>query len=532
MFKIWLLSLQLSISIIVNYIIYFLKFVPLLGKAIPDTLYRQTTAKTVLALVLLPLKFLFDISVKSGLALGIFVLGPMVLMDNSMANTQLFYHYFFFFFFVTGPFATNIIFQAKDINAYTLINIFKVDARHFYVSRVLFTVGKTALRYLLLLAIVSLITEISLLQSLMLTGYIVMMALIWEYLLLVLHGKTGINIFAKQMLLLGALFLSIVIAYTLPLMGLTLRLEGILSSGYTFLFAFALASLASWHLCSFDNYSQVAKVVMDRETLAQTAETLKNLNFIDVNLDEKQLTKAKVNGADHLQGYALFNHLFFSRHKKIITKPIINRVIFIGLLAIALWSMLLALPTVQESAGQTLLSSAPYFIFIMYFLSTGERFSKALFFNCDRYMLREAYYRDKGALLHNFTLRLRKSIGLNLLPALALVVLILGTGLVLGMGRDIIKLFPLAISILSLSLFFSTHYLFIYYILQPYTVDLKKSPLYFIISGLVYMICYGFIFVKTPSLVFTFAVITFTIFYAGVAILLTYNFAPKTFKLR
>ena len=101
------------------------------------------------------------------------------------------------------------------------------------------------------------------------------------------------------------------------------------------------------------------------------------------------------------------------------------------------------------------------------------------------------------------------------------------------MGGAIIRLLPMMATIFSLSLFFSTHYLFIYYMLQPYTVDLvQKSPLYSLANIVMYALSYGSIHIKTSSVAFTFAVILFTLAYTAMAIALTYKLAPKTFKLR
>ena len=99
-------------------------------------------------------------------------------------------------------------------------------------------------------------------------------------------------------------------------------------------------------------------------------------------------------------------------------------------------------------------------------------------------MLKEHYYKKKKALLDSFTFRLTRSITLNLLPAAAVAALLLGTGAVIGMGGEIIRLLPVVVTVFSLSLFFSTHYLFIYYLLQPYTADLtKKRPLYSMVNA-------------------------------------------------
>lgn len=252
-----------------------------------------------------------------------------------------------------------------------------------------------------------------------------------------------------------------------------------------------------------------------------------------MDLAEEKLGREKVSSTGHLEGYDLFNHLFFTRHRRIITRPVQIKTVIIAAGALLLWTLLLLKPEFQDPVRGNILSLSPYFVFFMYLLSSGDKFSRTLFFNCDRYMLKEYYYKDREAILKNFTLRLKLSIRLNLLPAAAVAVLLSGTGIIIGMGSAIVQLLPMVVTIFSLALFFSTHYLFIYYLLQPFTADLtRKSPLYGVINALIYMISFGSIHLKTSSIIFTLAVIFFTLAYTGAAILLTYHLAPRTFKLR
>lgn len=209
------------------------------------------------------------------------------------------------------------------------------------------------------------------------------------------------------------------------------------------------------------------------------------------------------------------------------------KVAIIAAIAVLFWAFLLFWPQFQDPVRDNILSFSPYLVFLMFMLSSGERTTRALFFNCDRYMLKERYYKEKKALLDSFTFRLKRSIALNLLPAAAVAALLLGTGAIIGMGREITHLLPIVITVFSLSLFFSTHYLFVYYLLQPYTADLtKKRPLYGLVNALIYLLCYGSIQIKTSSIYFTMGVILFTLAYTGISIFLTYHLAPGTFKLR
>ena len=89
------------------------------------------------------------------------------------------------------------------------------------------------------------------------------------------------------------------------------------------------------------------------------------------------------------------------------------------------------------------------------------------------------------------------------------------------------------LKILILSLFFSVHDLFLYYILQPYTTELKmKNPYFSIINGVTYWICYLCLKIKTPPTYFVWMVLAITIAYIIIALYSVYRFSPKTFKVK
>ena len=84
-----------------------------------------------------------------------------------------------------------------------------------------------------------------------------------------------------------------------------------------------------------------------------------------------------------------------------------------------------------------------------------------------------------------------------------------------------------------MSLFFSIHYLTIYYLLQPYNAGSEmKSGTYQIIMSVTYFVCFVMMQVQMPILVFGIACIIFCILYSIVACILVYRLASKTFRLR
>ena len=84
-----------------------------------------------------------------------------------------------------------------------------------------------------------------------------------------------------------------------------------------------------------------------------------------------------------------------------------------------------------------------------------------------------------------------------------------------------------------MSIFFSVHYLTIYYLLQPYNAGTEvKSGTYALILWGTYLVCFLLMQVRLPTLLFGILTIVFCGIYSAAACILVYRLAPRTFKLR
>ena len=191
------------------------------------------------------------------------------------------------------------------------------------------------------------------------------------------------------------------------------------------------------------------------------------------------------------------------------------------------------LPETKADINEMVMTWLPYFAFIMYMINRGTGFTRALFMNCDHSMLTYSFYKQPRFILKLFQIRLREIMKVNALPAL-----VIGVGLSLilyvsGGTDNPLNYVVLLISILAMSMFFSIHYLTLYYLLQPYTAGTEmKSGTYRLVMILTYMACYAMMNLRLPILVFGAACIAFCVLYSIVACILVYKFAPQTFRLR
>ena len=166
-------------------------------------------------------------------------------------------------------------------------------------------------------------------------------------------------------------------------------------------------------------------------------------------------------------------------------------------------------------------------------LWNSTNFTQALFMNCDHSLLTYSFYKQPSFILRLFQIRLREIMRINAVPAL-----VIGIGLALilfatGGTDNPLNYVVLVVSILCMSLFFSIHYLTIYYLLQPYNAGTElKSGTYRIVLSVTYVVCFALMRLRMPIMIFGIMTIVFCVLYSIVASILVYRFAPKTFRLR
>ena len=100
-------------------------------------------------------------------------------------------------------------------------------------------------------------------------------------------------------------------------------------------------------------------------------------------------------------------------------------------------------------------------------------------------------------------------------------------------GSNIITYVSMFIFIISLCIFFSVHYLVLYYLLQPYNKDLMvKSVPYSVITLGTYLVSYYVSEINISTLLFSIFGIGFSIIYIVVGLLLVKKYAPLNFRIR
>ncbi|HFR3406476.1 TPA: hypothetical protein ACHU7N_001775 [Streptococcus suis] len=201
--------------------------------------------------------------------------------------------------------------------------------------------------------------------------------------------------------------------------------------------------------------------------------------------------QAKLNaetGTDlsHLSGMTYLNALLFDRYRSILTKKLHFR---LGcLLAIVLFIEGIRWFSEEdiEISNANYIEGLPFAFMVMYAASMGKAVAQMVFVNCDISMLHYPFYRESKTIIAGFHYRFLQTVKLNAaFSGSLLLALIIFTRAQLPIESYLLT----ALLLLSLTALFSFHDLFIYYILQPFTKDMEVvNPVYKFLSGALYWV--------------------------------------------
>lgn len=519
-------TLKISFSLLntyrVNCILYSLRQIPLVKKLLPESLYQVRGLKY-FAITLSVLWEIISVFLGKFLYIFIMVWGAGALYKN-LPQEQVFRH-ILLFLTVIGGFANTHLFNPSKDKYYAII-LMRMDAREYTVVNYTYHILKGIVGFLPFTIWFGVSRGLPLWLCLALPfsvagcKLLIAASSLWDY---ERRGFTyNENKLGKYLWFGMALFLGL--AYGLPATGFVLPA---MVSDLVMIAFIPVGAVCIYKLYTFQEYREI-----NQELLKQATMQMDTAVRITKAANEKRIS-TNTSITSSRKGFEYLNELFIKRHQKILWNST-KKIVCVSALLVCVAVITLCLkPQARPNVNELVLTSLPYFVFIMYAINRGTGFTQALFMNCDHSLLTYSFYKQPKFVLKLFQIRLREIMKINAVPAC-----IIGGGLALILyvsgGTDHpINYLILIVSVLSMSLFFSVHYLTIYYLLQPYNAGTEmKSGTYRIILSVTYFCCFFLMKLRMSTLVFGTMTIVFCVIYSIVASVLVYKMAPKTFKLR
>lgn len=509
----------------VNSILYALRSLPVLKKLLPEDLYHVRAFKG-FANFVSALWAVVSIFLGKGLYYGLIAVYVGMACSRSAAGDA-FAHVFLFLTLIGGFTNTSLFDPSRD--KYYAIILMRMDANRYVLYRYAYDLFR------ILVGSVPFAFYFGLRDGLPAWGCVLLPLGVMGYKLAVAawslfdYERKGLAYNENR---LGKIFwLAVVLllaaGYLPPVFGFAVPAEAVCG----LMGAFALAgALSVRKVFSFRRYREIVQQL--------TARSMQQMDSAAAAGQKQQASLIdNLSATSRKKGLAYLNDLFVKRHRKILWKASLRQTAVFAIAACLGAGALLALPGAREAARpviEALLPRAlPYLVFIMYAVNRGSGFTKALFFNCDRSLLTYPCFKAPRPLLRLFAIRLRGIIAVNLLPAGMLAAGLAVIAALAGCRLGILGYLVFILALLALSVFFSVHYLVLYYLMQPYNAGTEmKSPAYAMVCSLTYFAAFFCMRLEVPLYWFGGLCILFCAAYCGIACLLVYRFAPGRFRIR
>ena len=492
----FLISFRLKNTYRVNSIIYMFKQIPIIRRVLPMSLYKNQSLK-IFVTILNTIWEIISVFLGKIIYFAIMLIIPLNFMNvfNFRAMLQL-----LFFLSLGGAFFNTGMFDPSKDKYYAVI-LMKMDGREFVLSQYLYTLFRHYVGYMTAFMILSFILQYPFWLSYILPLFIIGLKLIAVsvYLKDFKRNRKVRSENNNSPAIIGFSIGCLLVGYALIFSNLIIPIKMML---IVLIILSILAVILMSYVLKYDDYHQLS------HKLLKNIDSLLNTDTQDIINDSyHKMITLEADTKSNKTGFEYFNELFMQRHKKILWK------------------------TAKRQNYMT--SILPFFVFIMYLLNTAKNITQAMFVNCDHSMLTYSFYRIPKNILILFKIRLREIVKINLLPAIVLALGYMAILFICGGIDQAFLAFISFISIISMSIFFSTHYLILYYLLQPYNAHTEvKSPIYSTIISLTYIICYAFTKLELPILSFGIVCILFCIGYCVIACILVLKWAGNTFKIR
>ena len=524
MLKTFITSFKLQNTYRTNSIIYSIKQLPLIKRILPNSLYKSKGLKIFAGII----SILWEIiNIFIGKVIYIAAMIFMALSWYKTNNADTFIHIFTFLTLAGGLLNTYMLNPTKD--KYYAIILMNINAREYGLSNYYYQLIKLIVGFLPFTILFGMIAGVPLWIQIAIPFFVLAIKLIVMNYCIYDFKKTNkvSNENLPTKFVWGFVGICLLLAYDLPAINITLNQTIFL---YVFIIAIILGIVSLVKIHNFKDYRRMYKQILTESNVYVQEKVTGTQLIKDTSLKQIELDK---NYTSNKSGFAYFHDLFVKRHRKILTTAVKKQSIVILLIIIAMIIGIQMNNDFKVKTNEVLLVYLPYFVFIMYCINRSSSVTQAMFMNCDHSMLTYRIYRTPKVILGIFKERLKTLITINLLPAV-----LMGGGLALllylsGGTDNPINYAIQFVSIIAMSIFFSVHYLVMYYLLQPYNVNTEmKSSTYKVVQGLTYIVCWYMIQIQMPIFTFGIATIVFCIAYCLISLFLAYKYAPKTFKLR
>ncbi|WEK54365.1 MAG: hypothetical protein P0Y55_17805 [Candidatus Cohnella colombiensis] len=527
--------LTIRISITVNLLIYYIQKLPLIGKLIKESSYANLNLKKTVSVIAFLLTLLWGFMMRFAYV-GILVYLPVASLGEGLTEEQSLRQFVHIFAIISLGVAcvSNVTVLEPKREKYVAVKLMRLSPTR-YMKASLGYRYVTFLVYLLpALLLFGTLAGATITEAVLLTALITLWRIMAEYAHLKLFEKTGMVLIKHNVIVWSVIFFGYAVAYLPLLFNWVPSTETVLLSLPASLVIAVGGLLAVVKLARYSGYREAVDAANKRDDpllnlgkmISEAEQKSVRVKDSDYKVEREQQDKI-----ESKKGYAYLNSLFFVRHRSLIRGSVNKRLAICGAFGVAGVLLMVLFPELVQRLGWRLEVIFPFLGLIMYFMTVGEKICKTMFYNCDLSLLRYGFYRNEA--YEHFQIRFGKVLGMNLSIAGALGVSLTAITASTGGGWLSRELLMIWICVIALSVFFTVHHLFMYYIFQPYSTELNvKNPLYYIVNMAISSACTVSIILRVSGSLLTAIILTLTLLYLLVAFVLIRRYGLRTFRVK
>ncbi|MCD8028564.1 MAG: hypothetical protein LUF02_07890 [Erysipelotrichaceae bacterium] len=434
-------SFKLSMTYKINHFIYILKKTPIIKYMLPLNLYANRTLKNICMVISIILDII-AFFLRKALYILVFIVLPFILLDKPDYS----FLWVLFFLSLVGALIHNYDLDSSEDKYYALV-LMRMDVHEYVMSTTIFYMLKTFIGFFACLYFINDPLQ-AMITSLMIVGMKSFILAIKIY----LYNRYDIDIIQTGCTIIAVIIF--VIGCLTFYFDYYLSLSMINNNCYVFI---VLGVLAFAYLYKFDYYLHIYKRIFN------------NNKDIDVNqINEKtyleRIENKQVKTSKH--GFEMMHDLFMERHHKALWRMTYIKCIVCGIVACIALVLFIFVPNIIEEVSVDLVNALPCFLFVLYILNNSEDVTRTMFSNCDHSLLKYTFYREPKNLLHLFSIRLKELIRMN--STYAFIIAITYAFILYLCHNPLYYSLIAFISIICMCIFFTIHYLTLYYLMQPF----------------------------------------------------------------
>ena len=306
-------------------------------------------------------------------------------------------------------------------------------------------------------------------------------------------------------------------------------------STYALIFGIVAYIIGAVLISKTDKIRQIARLEITNKSIIDHDNTFKDINTVAYQIDDEKIAQENGKIYDNYNGIEYINKLFRYRFKHKYKKMILIRsgiILAVGVIGFIVLRGLTINP--KPSELKILVSVFP--IILLYFgiqIAIPESFNRFIFLNMDRYLMKQMIYANKQNIKDTLNFRIKQNLKDNA-PTFGLVLLLIISWIFAAKLNTTDLLIKAAVAVIIIYLYQSVKQLYMYMLLQPFTVGLKsKNIVYSILNTFESLLFWGIIILQI-KLNFNIGLVALAIcvVYTVVGYFLVLAKGDRTFNLR